>query len=195
MIFRIKHCWWLTLMVTACAAMGAALLGGWSSVIAGPLAVHWQVVIGIGGGGAALAVNGVLHEILKRGAGERYVRRFEDYGRQIIDGMRWPHYVLGGVMAAIGEEPVFRGVLMSAFDQPVVGITVAAVVFAACHWLSRQYFGFWFWAVWEGVLFGVLAVATGSLLVPMIAHGVHDVSAYAVIRSLVSAQPTGDERK
>ena len=75
-----------------------------------------------------------------------------------------------------------------------MGITVSAVIFAPGHWLRPRHFGVWLWAMWEGVLFGVLLVATGSLLVPMIAHGLHAVTAYRVFAALIrkNKQWTGD---
>ena len=39
--------------------------------------------------------------------------------------------------------------------------------------------------MWEGIFFGLLFVFTRSLLVPVIAHGVHDVVAYRVLQALV----------
>lgn len=77
---------------------------------------------------------------------------FQRYGDEILDGMRWPAFLCGGLMAALAEEPFFRGVLSRWFEPPV--------------------------------LFGILLVLTGSLCVPMIAHGVYDVAAYRNFHSL-----------
>ena len=73
-------------------------------------------------------------------------------------------------------------------DGTVVEVAVPAFIFAACHWLRARYFGFWLWALWEGLLFGMLMVITDSLLVPMIAHGIHDVVAYRVFDGMVSRE-------
>ena len=88
-------------------------------------------------------------------------------------------------MAALAEEPFFRGFVLRNFDNPAAVIAVAALLFAIFHWLRSSYLGFWLWAIWEGVFFGILLVLTGSLLVPMIAHGFHDVVAYRVFQVLV----------
>jgi hypothetical protein len=161
------------------------------------LAVHWCVLLGIGGAVVALLINGVLHELFKRLIGAPYLTRFERYGRDILDGMRWPQYVAGGLMAALAEEPLFRGLLLPAMDRPALGLLFAALIFGVCHWLQVRHFGFWLWAVWEGVLFGLLMVFSGSLLVPMIAHGIHDVAAYFVFGVLVgdSQSDEGAERR
>ena len=133
----------------------------------------------------ALMINGVLHEGLTRTLGARYTGRLNAYGADLLKDMAWPEYLTGGLMAAFAEEPFFRGLILPAFHEPVVGICVAALVFAMCHWMHPRHFGFWVWALLEGVLFGVMMVLTESLLVPVIAHGLHDVVAYRLIRSIV----------
>ncbi len=194
MIFYIKHRWYTALLATAILGAAAWWLGGWVHLTAGPLALRLQVAVGAAGGCAAVLINGMLHELLTRTRGRRYLEQFEVYTRDILDGMRWPEYITGGLMAGFAEEPLFRGVLLEWFLQPsvhlpAVGVAIAAIVFALCHWLRWRYFGFWIWATWEGVWFGILYVATGSLLVPMVAHALHDVVAYRLLRSLIAKMP------
>ena len=188
MIFRIKHHWVATLAVTLAGALLGYLLGGWERLFVPHLSIAQQIALGIAGTIAALAINFTLHTLLQRTMGTRYLAAFERYGNVVLDDMRWPHYLTGGLMAAVAEEPLFRGVLVGAIDQPIAAIIIAAVVFALCHWLRKEFWPFWFWAMWEGVLFGILFVVTGSLLVPMIAHGLHDVLAYRVFQSLLKAE-------
>ncbi len=185
MIFLVKHCCWLALLITVVWSALNALIGGWDQLVGNELSLSWQIAFGLAGGVLALLINGVLHEALKRFLGHRYVAAFESYAREILDGMTWPAYLAGGFMAALAEEPFFRGFVLRSFDDPTTGIAVAALLFAICHWLRPSYFGFWLWAMWEGVFFGILLVVTGSLLVPMIAHGFHDVFAYRVFQALV----------
>ncbi len=185
MIFLIKHRWWLALLVTI-AWFGVNLLtGGWRQVTGDEMSLTWQIALGLAGGTAALLFNGVLHEVLKAALGNRYLAACERYAGEILNGMSWPAYLAGGLMAAVAEEPFFRGFVLRSFDSPMSGIGVAALLFALCHWLRLSYFGFWLWAMWEGIFFGILLVLTGSLLVPMIAHGFHDVVAYRVFQSLL----------
>lgn len=183
MIFRIKHSWRLTLVVTGLWAAVNIRLGAWDGL--GETAGFTVLAWGVGGALAALLINGALHELLKRVAGDSYRRAFESYGAEILDGMRWPAYITGGLMAAVAEEPFFRGLVLPAVEHPIAGVAVSALLFAACHWLRARYFGFWFWALWEGVLFGILMVATDCLLVPVIAHGIHDAVAYRVFDGMI----------
>jgi len=188
MIFRIKHSWLLTLGVTLAWVLANYCMGAWRDFPNGHFPMPTLLLIGIGGGLVALAINGALHETFRRVFGSPYMTRMYEYSHTVLDGMRWPEYVMGGVMAALAEEPFFRGVVLSRFDDPVLGIGIAAIVFAICHWMRLRFLGFWLWALWEGVLFGILAVFTGSLLVPMIAHGLHDVIAYCVLRVLTKPE-------
>ncbi len=185
MIFRIKHCWWLALLVALAWSGLNVPIGGWRDLVGDELSLRWQIALGLLGGVSALLINGVLHEVLKRSLGHNYVVAFEGYAREILDGMAWPAYLAGGLMAALAEEPFFRGFVLRSFDNAAAGIGVAALLFAIFHWLRLSYLGFWLWAMWEGIFFGILLVLTGSLLVPMIAHGFHDVVAYRVFQELV----------
>lgn len=185
MIFLIKHRWYWAVAAMVIFGGAAWLLGGWRDIAGGSLSLQWQVIIGLGGGCAALAINGALYGLLKRALPFGFVTHFQHYAAEIADSMHWPEYLAAGVLAALGEEPLFRGVVLRVFANPILGIAVSALVFAACHWLRLRYFGYWLWAMWEGVLFGILLVATGSLLVPILAHGVHDVVGYRIFQHLV----------
>ena len=178
-------------------AAAAYLLGVQDGIRFDHLTLLQQIGLGLAGGAAALVINFILHTILKTAMGRRYLDPFERHGRAVLGRMRWPHYILGGLMAALAEEPLFRGALMGAFDHPALGVAIAALAFGALHWMSPKFFPFWLWAVWEGVFLGILMVATGSVLVPMIAHGLHDVAAYKAFEVLLreGAKSSGRVRR
>jgi membrane protease YdiL (CAAX protease family) len=85
--------------------------------------------------------------------------------------------VLVGAMAGIGEEWLFRGVLM-----PVVGLTASSIVFGLAHVGGQRMLAFGVWASGMGFLLGGLALLTGGLTAPMVAHGVYDMLALAYLR-------------
>jgi membrane protease YdiL (CAAX protease family) len=84
--------------------------------------------------------------------------------------------VLGGA-AGIGEEWFFRGIV-----QGVVGLIPASVLFGAAHVGSRRMLPFGVWATAMGAVMGWLALMTGGLIAPMVAHGVYDILALEYIR-------------
>jgi membrane protease YdiL (CAAX protease family) len=82
------------------------------------------------------------------------------------------------LVAGIGEELLFRGLVQHALSEWIgpprgvwIGLAVASVIFGVCHWLTRTY------AVLAGLIgiyLGLLLVLSGSVLAPMVAHGVYD---------------------
>jgi hypothetical protein len=85
------------------------------------------------------------------------------------------------LLAGVGEELLFRGVLQAALAGWIGGplgawiaIAAASVVFGLCHAVSRTYFVL---ATLISVYLGLLFVWTGNLLAPMAAHAVYDFAA------------------
>ena len=81
------------------------------------------------------------------------------------------------VAAGIGEEMLFRGAL-----QPEIGLIPASLVFGVMHMGGRGTLVFGCWVAVMGGLLGWLAVATGGLLAPVVAHALYDAAALAYIR-------------
>ena len=82
-----------------------------------------------------------------------------------------------GAAAGVGEEWLFRGIL-----QPLTGLAVSSVLFGAAHVGGRRMLPFGVWATGMGLVMGVLAITTGGLIAPIVAHGVYDMLALAYIR-------------
>lgn len=98
-------------------------------------------------------------------------------------------------LAGLGEELLFRGwlqVWLVELGLPTWGgVATAAIVFGLLHWVDRWYAGI---VLGVGLYYGVLLVWTGDLLVPVVAHAVHDVVALGVVLRRVrrrSEPPTG----
>ena len=72
---------------------------------------------------------------------------------------------------------LFRGAL-----QAEVGLAAASVVFGLLHMGGRDTLVFGGWVMVMGAGLGWLAVVTGGLLAPMIAHSVYDAAAIAYCR-------------
>lgn len=185
MFFHLKHRWQIALLATGVGGLLSWQLGAFKHLMANPWSLSTQIGIGLVAGALSLGCDGVLHEIFKRILGQRYLETFNQHGRVVLGTMRLPEYIVGGLMAALAEEPLFRGTLLLAIDHGILGVVVTALLFAACHWLRREFLLFWFWAMLEGIWFGLLMVGTGSLLIPMIAHGLHDMVGYRVFQALI----------
>lgn len=85
-----------------------------------------------------------------------------------------------GILPAIGEELIFRGVLQRIFTEWTKnihwGILIAAILFSGVH---MQFYGFVPRLI-LGVLFGYLFYWSGSIWVPITAHFVNNTAAVLV---------------
>ena len=185
MFFHLKHRWQIALLATGMGGLLSWQFDAFKHLMGSPWSLGTQIGIGLTAGVFALGCDGVLHEIFKRTLGQTYLEAFNHHGRVVLGRMHLPEYIAGGLMAAFAEEPLFRGTLLVAIDNDILGIVITSLLFAACHWLRREFLLFWLWAMLEGIWFGLLMVGTGSLLIPMIAHGLHDMVGYRVFQALI----------
>jgi membrane protease YdiL (CAAX protease family) len=80
----------------------------------------------------------------------------------IPDTLRKSDYIIIGLMAALGEEPLFRGAL-----QPLIGLVPTAVLFGLLHTTSVAHVML---AGLLGFVLGWLFEWSGSLWPPIAAH-------------------------
>ncbi len=97
------------------------------------------------------------------------------------------------IVAGIGEELLFRGVLQTALDRhfPVlVAIALPSFLFGALH--ARTLF----YAVAAGIAgayFGILFWGTGSLFAPIVTHAAYDYIALEWARRAIAEQRTSSQ--
>jgi membrane protease YdiL (CAAX protease family) len=89
-------------------------------------------------------------------------------------GLRIREVLVLAVCSGISEEIFFRGVLMHD-----VGLVASSVLFGLLHPLGMAYV---LWATAAGAGFGVLYLATGSLIAPALAHGTYNLIALGYLR-------------
>lgn len=96
-----------------------------------------------------------------------------------LEGLDGFELFLISLPPAIAEELFFRGLL-----QPWVGIWIAAAVFALLHWgFVKELWAHGVHAFLIGLFLGWLYLATGSLIAPMIAHGMNNLLAGLYIQN------------
>lgn len=114
----------------------------------------------------------------------KYLTTFKTTGQLLVA------LLVVGVIPAIGEETLFRGILQRNFSYWTgnvhVGIWLAAALFSAIH---VQFLGF-FPRMLLGALFGYLYLWSGNLWVPILAHFVNNgftvLMVYLYQRKMVS---------
>lgn len=170
----------LAIVIAVVAVVTQRALGvGWS------LEFDARVGIAIVFGLLAIALSdAVVHGALLLSTGDAYRGTF----RALVDYYRDQStlaILAGGVLAG-AEEFLFRGVVLLGLVQFVsapewLAVIVAALLFGAAHYApERRLWPFAAWAVLEGLVLGGLLVATGSLLVPVVAHALHDVIGFGL---------------
>jgi membrane protease YdiL (CAAX protease family) len=85
--------------------------------------------------------------------------------------------VVISMLAGIGEEVLFRGAM-----QPEWGLIITSLVFGLFHVGGRLTVALGIWAACTGALLGWLAIATGGLLAPIVAHIAYDALALSYLR-------------
>jgi membrane protease YdiL (CAAX protease family) len=103
------------------------------------------------------------------------------------------------VLAGLGEEMLFRGVLQPAIGDwygdpggPWVGLAVSAVLFGLLHPLTPTY------AVLAGTIglyLGLLQMMTKNLFVPITTHAAYDFLALTYLVKLRSGNESPDEKE
>jgi membrane protease YdiL (CAAX protease family) len=81
---------------------------------------------------------------------------------------------LVALLAGVGEELLFRGVIQTLLGQwttPVAGLLITSILFALAHALSKLYF---LLALIIGLCFGWLVYRYNDLVAPMLAHSMYD---------------------
>jgi membrane protease YdiL (CAAX protease family) len=98
--------------------------------------------------------------------------------RQLVDELfhqaTLAQLALVAVLAGVGEELLFRGVIQSLAAQwttPLAGLLIAGLIFGLCHALSRLYFVL---ATLVGLYFGWLFWYFDDVAAVMIAHALYD---------------------
>jgi membrane protease YdiL (CAAX protease family) len=92
--------------------------------------------------------------------------------------------------AGVGEEALFRGALLAAIAGPLgmpVALAATSIVFGLVHFVTPTY------AVLAGLVgayLGWLAVATGGVWAPAVAHGLYDFVALVLLLRAPRRRPT-----
>jgi membrane protease YdiL (CAAX protease family) len=178
MLFTLKRTWaggLLGLVVLAALGLGLRRLLG-TGAEAGPLPA--AVVLGVAAFAVVLTSDVLLHGLFLLLFGAPYRRRHRELA-QVFRGQTAAAILAGALMAGCGEELVFRGL-----GTGPAYLAVAAVVFGLLHHFRRSLWPFTVWAMWQGLLLGAALWWTDNLLVPMVAHFLHDLTGFLIFRRL-----------
>ncbi len=110
------------------------------------------------------------HTLTRSRAGHFLQERFSE----ALEGLRPGQAVALAVLSGIGEELLFRGLVLIALAHwlsPAAALITSSLVFAAVHVGPDRRFIWWtVFAFLMGLLLGSLYLATGSLQAPIVLH-------------------------
>jgi len=103
------------------------------------------------------------------------IRRFLDgFVRPLFAEWSIPQLLLISVLAGLGEEYLFRGVIqhgLSAYLGTPAAIICTSILFGLCHFISPTYA---IAATAIGVYFGIEFIMCKSLIAPILSHALYD---------------------
>ncbi len=99
-----------------------------------------------------------------------YRRSADTYLKLVVTPLLWPDLIWLGLLPGLSEELLFRGVMLSAFGLDTVALIASSIFFGVLHLSGKQQWPYMVWATIVGILLGYSALATGNLLIPIIAH-------------------------
>jgi membrane protease YdiL (CAAX protease family) len=136
----------------------------------------WDYKAVLQGAAATLPLLGLFLVMVRWPVGP--LARIHRFGEHVIRPLLAPCSVLDllgiSVLAGLGEEVLFRGVLQGYFGRllgPAAGLAVASGLFGLLHAVTRTYVVL---AALMGAYLGWLWMYTGNLLAPVVTHALYD---------------------
>jgi uncharacterized protein len=99
-----------------------------------------------------------------------YRRSADVYLDLVIKPLLWADLIWLGLLPGLSEELLFRGVMLPAFGLNIVAVVISSLLFGILHLSGMQQWPYVIWATLVGFFLGYSALATGNLLVPIVAH-------------------------
>lgn len=120
--------------------------------------------------GIALAAAIIMASSLVYRLWPDYRRSADAYLELVIKPLHWPDLIWLGLLPGLSEELLFRGVMLPALGFNLLALVVSSLVFGVLHLSGEQQWPYVIWATVVGLALGYSALATGNVLVPIVAH-------------------------
>lgn len=99
-----------------------------------------------------------------------YRQSADYYLELVLKPLVLPDIIWLGLLPGMSEELLFRGVMLPAVGLNVTGLVATSLLFGVLHLSAPGQWPYVVWASVVGLLLGFSAMATGNLLVPIVAH-------------------------
>lgn len=136
------------------------------SVVLMPIRFNpFEIFLGFGIAGGIIIASGILYRVW-----EDYRRSADFYLQLILQPLVWTDMIWLGLLPGLSEELLFRGVMLPALGFNLVAVVISSLLFGVLHLSGSQQWAYVIWATVVGFVFGLSALYTGNLLVPIVAH-------------------------
>ena len=125
----------------------------------------YALLLGVGLAAGIIFANSIVYHLWPA-----YRRSADFYLEMVIKPLQWPDLVWIGLLPGLSEELLFRGVMLSALGLNWIALIVSSVVFGILHLSGSEQWPYVVWVTVVGFVLGYSAIATGNLLVPIVAH-------------------------
>ena len=99
-----------------------------------------------------------------------YRRSADTYLELVVKPLIWADLIWLGLLPGLSEELLFRGVMLPAFGLNIVAVIVSSLLFGILHLSGANQWPYVVWATIVGFALGYVALITGNLLIPIMAH-------------------------
>lgn len=124
-----------------------------------------DLLIGVGVGVGITLLSGIIYQLWPA-----YRKSADLYLSLVLRPLHWPDLLWLGLLPGLSEELLFRGVMLPAIGLNWLGILVSGASFGVLHMSGVQQWAYVIWATIIGIILAMGGVATGNLLVPVVAH-------------------------
>lgn len=99
-----------------------------------------------------------------------YRQSADIYLELVIKPLVLPDLIWLGLLPGLSEELLFRGVMLPALGLNIAAVVVSSLLFGILHLSGAGQWPYVVWATVVGFALGYIALFTGNLLIPIIAH-------------------------
>jgi hypothetical protein len=132
------------------------------------LPLRWSMLDCVGGLGLGVGITLASSVIYRLWPAYRQSADF--YLELVIKPLAAPDLIWLGLLPGMSEELLFRGVMLPAIGLTWFGLGISSLCFGVLHFSGAQHWSYVVWATVIGLVLGFSALATGNLLVPILAH-------------------------
>ncbi|ACB00608.1 CPBP family intramembrane glutamic endopeptidase [Synechococcus sp. 7002] len=120
--------------------------------------------------GVAIALGIIVASSLLYAVWAEYRRSVDTYLEFVLKPLAVPDAIWLGLLPGLSEEFLFRGIMLPGLGLGWGALCLSSLIFGVLHISGAQQWSYAVWATVIGFILGYSAIATGNLLVPVVAH-------------------------